>query len=50
MDYIRKAAGNATVLDGLRIHNMELEDIETWLKDIGIDISESTQNTQENFK
>lgn len=33
MDYIRKTAGGATVLDGLRIHGMGPEEVEAWLKE-----------------
>lgn len=36
MDYIRKVSEGATVLDGKRIHNSDLEDVSAWLQDIGI--------------
>ena len=32
MDYIREISGNATVLDGMRIHNSSKEDVERWLE------------------
>lgn len=35
MDYIRKNAKNAEVLDGHRIHNSDSTEIKTWLKEIG---------------
>ena len=35
MDYIRKNAKNAEVLEGHRIHNSDSEEIKTWLKEIG---------------
>ena len=40
MDYIRKNAKNAEVLDGHRIHNSDSAEIKTWLKEIGISISD----------
>lgn len=36
MDYIRKVSEGATVLDGKRIHNSNLEDVSAWLQDIGV--------------
>lgn len=41
MDYIRKAAKGATVLDGYRIHGADLEDVSGWLQRIGVDKEES---------
>ena len=35
MDYIRKNAKNAEVLEGHRIHNSDSAEIKTWLKEIG---------------
>lgn len=35
MDYIRKNAKNAEVLEGHRIHNPDSAEIKTWLKEIG---------------
>lgn len=35
MDYIRKNAKNAEVLEGHRIHNFDSAEIKTWLKEIG---------------
>ena len=40
MDYIRKNAKNAEVLEGHRIHNSDSAEIKTWLKEIGISISD----------
>lgn len=36
MDTIREAAGNATVLDGMRIHHAEQSDVQSWLREIGV--------------
>ncbi len=36
MDTIREAAGNAVVLDGMRIHYAEQSDVQNWLRNIGI--------------
>lgn len=36
MDYIREVAGNATVLEGYRIHSSDLEDVSAWLERIGV--------------
>lgn len=36
MDYICEVAGNATVLEGYRIHNFGLEDVSAWLERIGV--------------
>lgn len=37
MDYINEVSGNARVLEGTRIYNNSTnEDIENWLKEIGI--------------
>lgn len=36
MDYIREVAGNATVLDGYRVHNSSMEDVSAWLERIGV--------------
>ncbi len=36
MDYIREVSKGATVLDGKRIHNSDLEDVSAWLYDIGM--------------
>jgi flavodoxin len=36
MDFIRKAAGNATVLDGYRFHGSTQADAESWLDSIGM--------------
>ncbi len=36
MDTIRKAAGNATVLAGMRIHYAEQSDVQKWLREIGV--------------
>lgn len=36
MDYIRKVSGNATVLEGYRVHNSSMEDVAAWLTRIGM--------------
>ncbi|KIR03688.1 Flavodoxin [Lachnospiraceae bacterium TWA4] len=36
MDTIREAAGDATVLEGMRIHNAKQSDVQNWLQEIGI--------------
>ena len=40
MDYIRKAAKGATVLDGYRVHGADVNEVSAWLKRIGIDIGD----------
>lgn len=36
MDYIREVSGNATVLEGYRVHNSSMEDVAAWLTRIGM--------------
>ena len=36
MDYIRKVSGDATVLEGYRVHNSGLEDVSAWLERLGV--------------
>ena len=36
MEYIREVSGNATVLEGYRIHNSNLDDVSAWLERIGV--------------
>lgn len=50
MDYIRDVSEGATVLDGYRVHNSDLDDVAGWLTRIGIldqadgaDVTEDTQ-------
>ena len=36
MDYIREVSGEATVLEGYRVHNSSMEDVSAWLAQIGV--------------
>lgn len=36
MDYIREVSGNATVLEGYRMHDSDMEDVSAWLERIGV--------------
>lgn len=46
MDYIRKVARNANVLDGYRVHNADRKELSDWLSRIGVLQQEEKKNSE----
>ena len=42
MDYIKTVTPGADVLDGYRIHGANMDDVESWLQRIGIEVKKTT--------